>query len=187
MNFEKLAGMAIGVSGFVERVAGTPVKETDWTDMAQALGKCKPDEADLLRAIYLNEVKAMRRVVDRLRQGPARIDHAWRLSRDLAFCTLRAFAAMRPCEHCEGEGRVRMPGGMRLNLDTGEWVSIVPGWKGCSWCRADGYTHVKPDAVREMMGVSVQVWEMLLAQPFTESYEQVREWHKAGRETITAS
>lgn len=186
-SFERLASLTIGVSGFVERVGGSPVHDTDWTDMAQALGKCKKEERDLLRAIYLHDTPAMRAVVERLARTTCRIEHAGLLSRDLAFTTLRAFAAMRPCEHCEGLGRVRIPPSMLLNIETGEWTPQKGGWLDCSWCRADGYTHIKPVAVREMMGVSEQVWELLLAQAFTESYELLRKWHKGGQDTISAS
>lgn len=187
MNFEKLAGMAIGVSGFAERVDGTPAGQTDWTDMAQALGKCTKEQEDMLRAIYLDDVQSMRRVVERLARKACRIEHAGRLSRDLAFSTLRAFSAMRPCEHCEGRGKVRMPDGMRLDLETGEWTPVKGGWKNCSWCKADGYTHVKPDDVRRLMHVSEQVWELLLAQPFTEAYEQLRKWHKDAQAVIAGA
>lgn len=187
MNFEQLASLTIGVSGFAERVSGTPVRGTDWTDMTKALGKCTREQANLLRAIYLHDVVAMRRVVEKLASKTCRIEHAGLLSRDLAYSTLRAFAAMRPCEHCEGHGRVRMPSGMRLDIETGEWVSFEGGWKSCSWCRGDGYTHVKPDEVRKLMHVSEPVWEALLAQPFVEAYEQLRKWHKDGEAIISAA
>jgi hypothetical protein len=103
MQFERLSSLTIGVSGFNERVDGTTVKTTDWTDVAQALGQCTKEQADLLRAIYLHDTPAARRVVERLARRTCRIEHAGLLSRDLAFSTLRAFSAMRPCEHCEGK------------------------------------------------------------------------------------
>jgi hypothetical protein len=187
MQFERLSSLTIGVSGFNERVDGTTVKTTDWTDVAQALGQCTKEQADLLRAIYLHDTPAARRVVERLARRTCRIEHAGLLSRDLAFSTLRAFSAMRPCEHCEGKGRVKMPDGMRLNIETGEWTPYKGGWKECSWCRGDGYTHVKPAEVQKLMHVSDQVWELLLARPFADAYEQLRKWHKDGEATISAA
>ena len=184
MNFERLSGLTTGVSGFTERVSGTPMKESDWTDIAQAIGKCTPEQAALLRAIYLHDVSATRSVVETLAAGKACIRASALLSRDLAFSTLRAFAAMRPCEHCQGEGRVRMQPSMQLDMDSGEWIAVKGGWKDCSWCRADGYTHIHPLEVQRMLGVSLQVWDMLLAQPFAEAYEQLREWHKNGQRII---
>lgn len=184
MNFEGISQLTVGVSGFVERVAGTPLKETDWTDMARALSNCTREQGNLLRSIYLHDAKATLKVVEQLAAKTCRIEHAGKLSRDLAFTVLRAYAAMRPCEHCEGLGRVRLPASMLLDIETGEWTPQKGGWKGCTWCKEDGFTHVRADEVRKMMGVSETVWAILLAQPFSEAYEMLRKWHKDAKNII---
>ena len=64
MLFERLSSLTIGVSGFAERVGGTPVHQTDWTDVAQALGMRVVlrfmggdglDEVSLQRALELED------------------------------------------------------------------------------------------------------------------------------------
>jgi len=180
MNFEKLSQLTIGVSGFTERVSGTAFKDSDWTDMARAIGNAAPESADLLRGLYLHDERATRRVFSRLAEAYTLAGVPKKLARECARVTFGAFLAMRPCEHCDGKGMIKMPGGMRLDIETGEWTEHKGGWKKCAWCRGDGATHVPAMVAMEALHVSGQVWEGLLEVPYDAIYALLRRWHNNG-------
>lgn len=184
MNFEKLSQLTIGVAGFMERVDGQAVKETDWTDVARALGNASPESRDLLRGLYLHDERATRRVFARLAEAYTLAGVPKKLAKEAARVTFGAFLAMRPCEHCEGTGLVKMPRGMRLDIETGEWTAFEGGWKPCGWCKGDGHTHVYPTVARDALHVSMQVWEGLLAEPYDAAYSMLRRWHNNGVSAI---
>jgi hypothetical protein len=187
MNPERIVSLTIGIAAPGERMDGTPLKESDWTDVARALGKASPEAADLLRGLYLHDARCMRRVFGRLREGYKLAGVPPKLADECARVTVGAFLAMRPCEHCEGSGLVRLPATMRLDIDTGEWVTVEAGYKQCSWCGGDGATHVQASVAGDALHVSRQVWQGLIAGPYEAAYALLRRWHGLGMSAVMAT
>jgi len=187
MTPERITSLTIGIAAPGERFDGNPLRDSDWTDVARAMGKAQPEAADLLRGLYLHDARAMRRVFGRLRDGYKLAGVPSKLADECARLTVGAFLAMRPCEHCDGSGMVRLPHRMSLDIDTGEWVQVEAGYKQCGWCKGDGATHVQASVAWDALHVSRQVWEGLIAGPYAAAYGLLRRWHGLGMSAIMAS
>lgn len=169
-GFERLVSLAVKVPSLESRVDGSKIRGLGTLEVEAALAKIPPEGSELLRAIYLNDSGAMRKTIARL----GRADY------DLTLCTLRAFAAMRPCGKCGGAGTIRLASVHRL-LDTGEWEDRKARRITCPLCLGDGFDHVGHTAVQLMMGVTVEEWEERYAKRFVWMYETLRSWHDEAR------
>lgn len=183
-GFERLSELAIKVSGFDPRTDGTPVPGMGWPEIAAALGSVTAEGSDLLRAIYLNDATSGRRVFTRIEHDITQ----WpgvsaEMGTALALSTLRAFAAMRPCQKCGGAGSVTIPARSVLQ-DDGKWKRQKKQRLKCDACNGDGFNHLNAGAVQLMMKVSAEVWEALLYQPYLVAYRQLRDWHDEARTTL---
>lgn len=186
--FERLPELTIGVSGFDPRVDGNPLRGVGWPEIATALGSCSTEQSDILRMMYLNDEKAGRNVLHRLgevvRVYNPRLPPA--LTVALVLATLRAYAGMRPCPECGGEGRVHVPRSFQIDCDSGEMTEQREHFEDCWMCDADGFEHVSHSSVQLAMRVSIEVWESLCADAFAEAYGALRTWHDSGKRLLNA-
>jgi hypothetical protein len=183
---DRLPELSIRASSFDPRVDGDPIRGLGWVEMAAALAGVPPEASDLVRALYLLEQPAMNRTHARLLEILSQFALTQGLREEMAISILRAYAAMRPCRFCNGEGRHWHSGFWVIHDDgtpprkvRGKWVSCVP-------CKGDGYDHVQASAVQLMMRVSAELWEELLVEPFGFCYDWLRETHDTARRIIAS-
>jgi hypothetical protein len=190
MSIDRLPELSIRSSNFGERVDGDPIRSLGWIEIAAALASVPTEASDLVRAIYLLEQPAMNRTHGRLMEILSQFPMTPGLRDEMALAILRAYAAMRACRFCNGEGRHWHPGFLRITDAIGGEVAPPKYIKGryepCVPCKGDGYDHVQAAAVQLMMRVSAEVWEAMLVEPFGLCYEWLRETHDTARRIIAS-
>ena len=173
-GFERLTDLAIPIAGLEPRVDGTPLRGLGWLEVAAVMGKLPPDGCDLLRALYLHDRHALARTLKRLWLSLHRYSvMSDDMRRALAVAALQAFVVMRPCVGCDGAGHIQM------EFENGEVKREV-----CGLCEGDGFDHLAPEAVCDMVGVGPQVWSALIAEPFGELYRELRDMHEHAKNLL---
>lgn len=184
MSIDRLPELSIRASNFDPRVDGDPIRGLGWVEIAAALAGVPTEASDLVRAIYLLEQPAMNRTHARLLEILAQFPLTPGLRESMAAAILRAYAAMRPCRFCNGEGRHWHVGFMVIHDDGTPPRKVRGHWVACVPCHGDGYDHIQASAVQLMMRVSAELWESLLVEPFGFSYDWLRELHDTARRII---
>lgn len=161
-GFERLTDLSIHASSMEPRVDGMPLRGLGWLEIAATMASLPREGSDLLRATYLDDRHALARTLKRL---TVRLSGRTALSPDmktaLAMTAMQAFCGMRTCGTCEGHGHL--------------------GGHMCPTCLGERVDHLRPDAIRAMLGVSEPVWDALLAVPFGELYRELLVWHEVAR------
>lgn len=186
MSFDQIPQLSIKASGFNERVDGDPIKGMDWTHVAAALGQVPDDGVNLVRALYLLDATAADRLKQRLLQIAATYPMTAGLRMSLVDAVLKAYAAMRPCRYCEGDGRHWHPGFWQFFNDGRQPKRTKGRWEVCKQCEGDGYDHILAASVQIEMNVSYDLWIELLVEPFQLMYDWVRETHDVAKQIVSA-
>jgi hypothetical protein len=183
-GIDRLTDLTIRAASMEPRVDGNPVRGVGWLETAAAMGKMKPEASDVVRALYLHDAPSLRRVLARLvvrLSGKAGLSAA--MQHALAAASFQALVALRPCAHCDGLGRLHTPEIVELD-DTGDWLITPAVDVPCVECEGEGLDHVDASAVRDMLGVGVDVWELLVGEPFRECYRDLRHLHEQAAATL---
>lgn len=176
MGIDRIVELAAPVASLEPRVDGTPLRELGWVEVAAAMARLSSAEADLMRALYLGDTRALRRCLSRLVVSFCGSPMSEDMRAAVAVVTMQAFSAQRPCEHCNGHGYVYREACEEMN-EQGEWTETAAGLEECGHCEATGIDYVSLGSVRELLDVSAEVFDALIQAPFLEAYRTVRGWH----------
>lgn len=178
MSIDRLTELSLRVASLEPRVDGTPLRSLGWLEVAAAMAKLPRAGADLIRCMYLDDRHALARTLKRTKVrlcGIAPLSEE--LAQQLAMNTLQAFMAMRPCVKCGGHGFIHTAGYVELDED-GDWHEVPASNTACDACGGQGFDHVELDAVRVLVGVTAQTWELLVREPFLLAYRELLHLHE---------
>jgi hypothetical protein len=175
-TYERIIDLAMPITSFEPRMDGTPLQGLGWLEVAAALAHVPAPGADLLRALYLDDARALRRTLRRLRvslSGNPALSSA--MAEALALASVQAFAMQRPCQVCNGFGSIPVAAHDEMDED-GTWTHHEKCVVECYRCEGEGLDYIDLGVVQSMLRVGPQVWEKLVAIPFLDCYEQLRQW-----------
>jgi hypothetical protein len=176
-GYERIIDLALPITSLEPRVDGTPWRGMGWLEVAVAMASLTREGSDLLRALYLDDPRALRHTLDRLvvsLSGNPGLSIS--MQHAIAATSFQAFASQRPCVTCAGLGTVSIREHDEMDED-GVWTHCETAIVECPSCGGEGVDYVELRAVREMLEVGELVFENLVAVPFLDCYEQVRNWH----------
>lgn len=177
-GIDRLTDLTIRAASLEPRVDGTPVRGVGWLETAALMGKLPTAGANVLRALYLHDARALRHTLDMLvvrlsgRPGLSiSMQHA------IAAASFQALVAMRPCEACGGHGFLHIAESEEMD-EHGVWVTTPASNDGCDVCAGEGLSHVDANAVRDMLEVGRDTWDLLVGEPFRDCYRELRHLHE---------
>lgn len=176
-GIERLTDLAIHAASLEPRVDGTPLRGLGWLEVAASMAKLPSAGADLLRCVYLDDRHALARTLKRLVvsvSGSPGLSVS--MQHVIAAAVLQAFVSMRPCAQCGGHGVIYTPETEEMDA-SGEWTIVPASREPCAVCEGEGMDHLGVAAVRALVGVEEQTWEMLVREPFQNEYRELRRLH----------
>ena len=177
-GIDRLTDLTIRAASMEPRVDGTPIKGVGWLETAAAMGKLKPEQSDVVRALYLHDTSALRRVLARqVVSLSRRAGLSVSMQHALAAASFQALVSLRPCGQCDGRGHLYTPEFTEMD-ENGDWLVTPAVETECVACEGEGLDHVEASALRELLGVGLDVWQKLVGEPFRDSYRDLRHLHE---------